>query len=115
MATIYVSGLPFGLTEERKKTIREELKFQAIKVEGLKLKMEQILVWFPPNHIEEGLGEEFSILVLGVRTNDNMDHILRKLLSSKLALALRSFFPGAKIVDVYVPSMDHWGCCIDIG
>lgn len=104
MATIIVFGVPEGYGYLG--ALCDELRFETTEIAELDLKMDQIVVWFPKDHMQNGLGEEFSVLVVGLvgrpELSEESKHDARKRLNAQLAMALRRIFPKAIFIEVIV-------------
>jgi hypothetical protein len=112
MAVITVKGLPNGIRQEKIEEICDELRAQTAGIREVDLNKEQIVVWFPPDRYQEGLGKEFSVKVEGLELNnlgEKGKFLCRNFVAQRLGKALNKFFPKATFIEVHVEPTDNWG------
>ena len=111
MPILNVQGVPGDIAESKLKDFWKSLRAIVANVTELGLIKDQVKVFFPPDLLQEGLGEEIIIEIKGLfdkpkeRTNE-----VRNRLCEKVGCVATAFFPEALIeVLIEPPYNPDWG------
>lgn len=110
--SVCIKGLPEGNELE---ALCEDFIQALLGMRELGLERNQIVVWFDKDHMEEGLGKEFSILVTGLEVRNNKHDpeapfSIRNMVAAALGAVIVDKFSQIDFLDVKVaPFGPDWG------
>ncbi len=103
MPILTVQGIPANIGIEELKKLWSALRSVVASIPELKLTSEQVTVFFPPDLLQEGLGEEIIITVTGLFLRPERTEEIRNILAKKIALIAKLYFPDAMIECLIIP------------
>ncbi len=103
MPILTVQGIPANIGIEELKKLWFALRSVVASIPELKLTSEQVTVFFPPDLLQEGLGEEIIITVTGLFVRPERTEEIRNILAKKLALIAKLYFPDAMVECLIIP------------
>ena len=108
MPIIQVMGVPEEI--QGLELLMDKLRSEAAKIKELGLSANDVTVFFPPDLVKDGLGEEIIVFVQGLFKRPNRTPKVRQELAETLALAVKTFFkkilPQCKMIEVFVTEFD---------
>lgn len=102
MPVLLVYGIPENFGEMDLEKFWEALRYSVASVEGLNIKIDQVSVFFPPDRLKNGLGEEIIIFVKGLFQRPERTEKVRQNLAKIVAKTVKSFFPKTNTVECFV-------------
>lgn len=86
----------------------EELQKTVAEVKELDLTAEQVTVFFPPDRLLDGLGEEIIIFINGLFVNSERTDEVRNILAQKVGKKVREHYPES-LVECFIQPFDPKG------
>lgn len=110
MPILNVQGIPGTIMPTKLNDILKGLQSAVAGVEELGLINEQVTVFFPPDLLQDGLGEEIIIEIKGLFGKTEHTNEVRNKLCAKVGQVAKTFFPEAFVeVIIDVPYNAEWG------
>ncbi len=97
MPIIFIYGVPGDHDVPELEKLMDRIKKTTSSVEELKISTDNISVFFPPDLVSAGLGEEIVVMVEGLFDKPERTTEVRQDLANRLALLVYEFFPRAAI------------------
>jgi hypothetical protein len=105
MPVITVYGTPPNESEEVLKSLLKTIVNSTVSVEELGITEDDISVFFPPDRVKEGLGEEIIVFVDGLFEDPKRTQPVQNKLAREICYSCRIFFRKA-LVEVFVRSFN---------
>ena len=106
MPIIFVYGIPDEFDEEKiEKQFLPSLVEAATSVKELDLQADQVSVFFPPDKVKNGLGEEIMIFVGGLFEKPERTEQVRNHLAQNLGRTAKHYFPES-LIECFIGRFD---------
>lgn len=92
MPVLTIYGLPNKVNQNMIESFCEQLQYSIVEIKELNLTKDQITVFFPPDKMVFGLGEEIIIFVDGLFEKPERTPEVKNLLAKKIGEFTRRFF-----------------------
>ncbi|MDD5547899.1 MAG: hypothetical protein PHN74_03365 [Candidatus Pacebacteria bacterium] len=106
MPIVFVYGVPSNEEPRALKNLLGDIQETVAGVQELRLKKEDVIVFFPKDLVEEGLGEEIIIFVKGLYEKPERTDGVLKNLAKVLGKKVKEFHYPNSLVEVLVESMN---------
>lgn len=106
MPVLFVYGVPESVKEDELSRICEDLRVIVTSVKALGVTKDQVSVFFPPDRLKEGLGEEIIVFLKGLFNLPERTKEVRKVLAKVVVATIRSNFPNTKLIECFVEPFD---------
>ncbi len=106
MPVLLVYGIPDDVEKTKIEDFWEAIRNSVVAIKELEIAKDRVSVFFPPDRLEEGLGEEIIIFVEGLFQRPERTKDVRKRLAETVARTAKNFFPETNMVECFVRPLD---------
>ena len=106
MPVIFVHGTPANVAGHTLEKVLEGLQRAVASIEELKITKDQVTVFFPPDRVEKGLGEELIVMIEGLYARPERTAGVLNRLAQKCAQVVHEHFRSA-LVECFVQTVDQ--------
>ncbi len=107
MPVIFVNGTPDRYPKDKLKEFLKELQNAGQDNPSLRLRPNQVSVFFPEDRLKEGLGEEIIIFVKGLFDYSSRTLRVRNEYAEILGKIAKKFFPKALLVECFIETFKN--------
>lgn len=102
MPILIIHGIPTETNKEELSIFCELMRQRTASISDLKIKKEQVSVFFPKDLMSEGLGEEIIIFVEGLKESPERTENVKRMLIHHLIDEAHCSFPKAALIECII-------------